>query len=536
MMSLIKINLRALFSQLFPRSRKAKKRSPAVMVLIALLAVYVVGSLFMMFGTMFYQLSGPLFLTGFGWFYFALAGILVFAFCFVGSIFAVQAQIFSARDNDLLLSLPLRPSGILLSRIAALLILDYLFAAFIAVPVFVVWLVTQPVNAVGIVFYIIAMLVIPLASLAVASFFAWLVALITSRLRSKNIFTLILSLLFFAVYFWFFSNIQRNIQMLILNSTRIAEDLKNALFPVYHLGNAIDNGSVLSMLIFVICAVAPFVLAVMLLSSNFIKIATTNRGVAKIKYTRKALKVSGVRTAFVFKELRHFISSPMYILNTWLGSLFMVVGAVFLAVKSDMLLEITGQLAGLGVAVSPAAIIIAGLTAVGALNIVSAPSVSLEGKNLWIARSLPVRSFDVLLAKALMHILVCGVPTVLAALICAVFFRVTALQFILMLCLPLLFTVFTALLGVAINLLFPRLDWINEVQPIKQGLATILTMAGAAAVILPLGLLYIFLLSRFMDAETFLLLCAGLMILLSALLTTYLERGGSRRFEALGSD
>jgi ABC-2 type transport system permease protein len=119
MMTLIRLNLRALFSRMFVRSRTAKKRGPAFMALIALLALYVVATFFFMFGTMFYQLSGPLFSSGYGWFYFALMGISVFAFCFVGSVFAAQNQIFNAKDNDLLLSLPVRPSSILVSRIVS---------------------------------------------------------------------------------------------------------------------------------------------------------------------------------------------------------------------------------------------------------------------------------------------------------------------------------------------------------------------------------------------------------------------------------
>lgn len=536
MTTLIKLNLRALFSRMFMRSRSAKKRGPAVVVLIALLAVYVVATFFFMFGTMFWQLGAVLFPGGYGWLYFAYMGISVFGLCFVGSIFAAQNQIFNAKDNDLLLSLPVKPSHILVSRIVSLLMLDYLFEAFIAIPAFIIWLVVGSVSGIGVLFFIIAVLLLPLLSLAVASFFAWLIALITSRLRNKNIITLLLSLLFLAAYFLFFSNIQKNLQYLILNSAQLAEGVQNAIFPAYHLGVAIDSGNILSMLIFVLCAVVPFVLAVLILSANFIKIATTNRGAIKIKYTEKALKVSGVLKAFTVKELRHFISNPMYIMNTALGGVFMVVGAVIIAVKRDILLGITAQLSAAGMDIAPATLLIIGLGGIAALNFVSAPTISLEGKNLWIAKSLPVRPFTVLLSKAMMHILVCGVPAVLAALILAAFVEMTVLQALLLVVVPLLFTILTGLLGVVINLLFPKFDWINEIQPIKQGMASMLTMFGAAAIVGVLVLIYAFLLGSLMTAETYLLLCAALLILLSGLFINYLEKGGTRRFDALNND
>ena len=106
--TLVKVNLAALFSGMFKRYRGKKKIKPITAILIGLLVVYVVVSLLFSVGAMFYGMCAPLFDAGVGWFYFALAGILVFALCFIGSIFMIQTQIFSARDNELLLSMPMR--------------------------------------------------------------------------------------------------------------------------------------------------------------------------------------------------------------------------------------------------------------------------------------------------------------------------------------------------------------------------------------------------------------------------------------------
>ncbi len=533
MMTLLKLNLRALFARLIKRSNKTDKRGPVVKVLIILFAIYIISSFFFMFGTMFYQMIGPLYADGYGWLYFAIMGITVFALCFVGSIFAAQTQLFNAKDNDLLLSLPIRPSSILVSRLASLLALDYLFASFIVIPGFVIWCISQPVSFVGIVFFWLSALILPLASLAFACLFAWLIALITSRMRRKNIITMILSLGFLALYLLFFTNVQNYIVRLTQNGAEIGEAIRSAAFPFYHYALAIAEGRFVSFLIFAICAIAPFAIAVALLSSNFIKIATTNRGALKIKYTEKTLKASSARSAFVYKELRHFISNPMYILNSAIGAVFMLIGAVILAIKPDLIFNVLSQITGVGINIAPATFIITALSGIAAFNIVSAPSISLEGKNLWIAQSLPVRTFDVLSAKVLMHVIVCGVPTLVSSLICAAALSVTLLQLVLIVVVPLLFTIFIGLVGVIINLQFPKFDWINEIQPIKQGIATLLTMFGAAAVVAALVVIYAFLLSGVMTVETYMLLVAALLIVLSAVFVGHLEKGGSRRFETL---
>lgn len=535
MTTLLWINLRALFSGIFMKSRAAKKRNPIVIVLIALLVVYCFSALFGMFGMLFYKMYSPIFSAGYGWFYFSFMGIAAFALCFIGSVFNAQAQIFNAKDNDLLLSLPVKPFSILLSRVVSLVLLEYVFEAFVVLPAGFVWIISQPVSVVSILFFIIAVLIIPLMAISLALLFAWLLSLITARLRNKNLITLVFWLIFFFAYFWAFSNIQKNIQFLIQNGMHFAAAVQKALFPAYHLGVAIERGSVVSMIIFVICALAPFILALLILSANFIKIATTNRGSAKIKYREKALKVSGVRMAFIQKELRHFLSNPMYILNTALGGLFMLIGAVLLVVKRDMVLSYVEQLNKTGIALSPAILVCVALSVISALNFVSAPSISLEGKNLWIAKSLPVPSFDILISKAAMHLLVCGTPAVVSALICAFFLKVTVFQFILMLLVPFLITVLVALMGVVINLQFPRFDWINEIQPIKQGVSSLLCMFGAFVLVAAVILLYVVLLSSVMSAEMYMLLCVVLFIALSGLLYGYLKNGGSRRFEALNN-
>jgi ABC-2 type transport system permease protein len=530
---LIALNIRALFSRMFLRSKNQKKRNPAVMALIVLLALYVIGALLVLFGGMFLQLNKPLFSAGLGWFYFSIMGIGIFAFCFIGSVFAAQTQLFAAKDNELLLSLPVKPSAILTGRLASLLLLEYVFAAFIAVPAFVIWAIFQPLTVVGVVFFVVAVLVLPLASLAVASLFAWLIALLTSRMRNKNILTLVLSLVFMGLYFWVFSNLTGRMNQLIANGAAIADAVRNALFPAYHLGLAIQEGSIVSMLIFVICMIAPFVLMVAILSANFVRIATTNRGAAKIKYTEKALKVSGVRSAFVKKELRHFWSNPMYILNSSLGGVFMVIGAVLLVFNRGAVLGYLENFNKAGLALSPATLICVALSVISALNFVSAPSVSLEGKNLWIAKSLPVQPLDVLMAKVQMHVLVCGIPALVAGLICAVALQVNPLQFFLILAVPLLLTFLSALFGVVINLQFPKFDWINELQPIKQSASVMLTMFGAWAFVAALIVLYAFVLSGVMNVELYMTLCAALFAIVCGILYGYLRTGGSRRFAAL---
>ena len=535
--TLVKINLAALFAGMFKRYKGGKKVKPVTAVLIGLLVVYVVVTLLLSVGAMFYSMCAPLFEAGVGWFYFALAGMMVFALCFVGSVFMIQTQIFAARDNELLLSMPLKPSAILGGRLSALLLIEYVFEAVILIPVFAILIINGYISAIpvqGIIFFFISAALLPLLALAFGCLVGWIVALVSSRMRNKNIPTLVLSLAFLVAYFWFYSGMVNSMNMLIFNGAEIAEAVRRAVFPAYHLGVAIADGSFLSFLIFAVCAILPFAVMYTLLSHSFVKLTTAGRGARRVEYREKALRVSGARSALLRRELRHLWSQPMYILNASLGAIATLALAVIMIVHPGLLMDPLKQAVEM---VPDFSIEIVGalvLSALAVMNNVSAPTISLEGKNLWIVKSLPVPSRDILLSKAGLHLTVCGIPVILAAVICMAVIPVNSfLPVLLTVLLPVSITLMFALLGVTLNLAFPRFDWINPIQPVKQGVSSMLTMFGGMALIAALAILYILLPNGLLALDIYLLICTVVFIIMSASLYTYLIGAGSRKFESL---
>ena len=61
---------------------------------------------------------------------------------------------------------------------------------------------------------------------------------------------------------------------------------------------------------------------------TFLKIATQNRGAAKTVYHEREAKRSSVDSALFRKECKRFTSSATYMLNSGLGTLFLVAAAV----------------------------------------------------------------------------------------------------------------------------------------------------------------------------------------------------------------
>ena len=535
--TLIKINITALFAGLFRKGRSGKKRSRKTVVFICLLAFYLAFTFMMFMGVMFNSLVSPFFEVGIGWFYFSLVGLSIFSLCFFSIIFMVQPQLFAARDNELLLAMPIKPSTIVAGRLSALLIIEYIFAIIVLFPAFMVLHMrgfTLLMPPLGIAFFFLAAVLVPLLSLALGCFVGWLIALLSLRVtRGRTVIMLFLSVFFLSAYVLVFSGLNDHIAMLVDQGAEMADDMRRTLPPVYHLGIAVEEGNVFSFAVFALFVLTPFAAMCVLLSLSLFKLSASLRG-RKTEYRDKPVLMLSARSTLLLKELRRYWSLPMYILNASLGVLATIGATAVLIFQPSLFLSPLEEILEIVPDVEIGMIGVIMLSAIAILNNVSAPSVSLEGKHLWIPKCMPVLPGDILLAKASMHIIVCGIPSLLAGIVCIFALPVRGfLPVILTIVLPFALTVMSALIGVAMNLRFPRFDWTNPIQPVKQGLSSILTLFGGIGVIVALIFIYALFFSFWISIDLFLVICLAASIIVSAAVHSYLKNAGSRKFEEL---
>ena len=529
--TLLKIRFEALRHSMFRSGRNNKKRGVAGKLGFGVLMLYVLACFFIMFGMLFYSLCRPLGELNLQWFYFAIAAILAFMLSFIGNIFATQSQLYDAKDNELLLSMPIAPKFILGSRILSLLGMDLLYESLVMLPAAVVYCMTYRVTTLGVIFFIIEFLLLPFLVQAFSCVFAWVISLIGNRMRNKSAISMVLSVAFLCAYFYGYSQIQNIIQNLISNGTEIAIAVKRAAFPAYYFGVAITEHNLTYLLLFTVCVLVVFELVYFILSRSFTKITTTKRGAAKIRYQEKALRVSSQRKALLKKDLRHFWSNSMYVLNAGLGEILLIILSVIMLFKRDMLLQLFTISPGMSTFLGP--LLCVALCGISTTVLIAAPSISLEGKNLWIAQSSPIDPKDILLAKADMQLVLCLPVTLFASLVFAYSFALSGAMIFFILVLPAVFNVFLALMGVTVSLRHPKFDYINETIAVKQGISTMICMfVGFGAVLIP-ALLYAFLFSSIMPQNLFLLLCILLFGVLSTVLYHYLTHGARKRFAAL---
>jgi len=482
--TVFKVQLRALLRSMAMRGTSGKRKYKKLTgVLLALLMVYALGTLLVSFGTVFYSLCGAYEPMGLSWLYFATAAILAVGISVVFSIFMSQSLLFEAQDNELLLSMPIKPSVILGARICVLLLLEYVLSFFIVgVACGIYAYLFSPVWT----FYLYLFagwLLLPLFSAAISCFLGFLVSAISARMRNKSFFVVAVSLLLLGGYAYGVNALFLNVNLLVSNGENIARSVEKFLPPFYYFGAAIASFDIVSLLLLVIWCCLPFGLLYLLLSKSFIGLATTKVNAKKLVYKEKAVQAGSAFSAMLRKEIAKFLTTPMYLLNTGLAFLANIIFGVYFVIKGPGMLSQIFEImpeSSSGVAV-PLVIVL--LCAFTTLSFTTAPSISLEGRKLWILKSSPIATRDVFLAKVAMNLLF-AYPTQVFAAVCSVYvLRPTLLEGLLLFLLPMLMQLFVAFFGLIANLFFPKFDFTNEVMVIKQSASVLVAMLGSFGVL-----------------------------------------------------
>ncbi|MGN0328862.1 MAG: hypothetical protein ACI4D4_07760 [Lachnospira sp.] len=528
--TLLKKQMMETFSWVYFNRKNGKKRTGTGLLAYIVLCLGVYG----MLGCMFYEMAdamcNPLSKMGYGWLYFVMISLSAILMGVFGSVFSTFTSLYQAKDNDLLLSMPIPTSKIIMMRLSGVYMLGLIYELIVMIPALIVWFRYVDVSLPGIVFSIIIPFEMSIFVLTLSCILGWVVALISAKVKNKSFVTVFLSLAFIAGYYYIYMRAYKILGDLIANAQGIADGVKNILFPFYHMAMAAE-GNAISMLIFTGIILALFGIVYIVLSRGFIRLATTNKGAAKVKYNEGMVKSAKPETALLKKELKRFTGSPNYIMNCGLGIILMIVAGVALIVKCDTIRRIISMpFDGIGQMVP--LIVTAALCIVVSTNDISAPSVSLEGKNIWILQVFPVSAWQVLKAKMKLHLLL-TVPPAAFMTACALVVTKPSVEFLILIPVTVaIFIVDMAMFGLFMNLKTPNLNWTNEVVPIKQSFSVLITLFGGWAIVIIFAIVYL-IMDGAVSSVAYLSMICGFFALLAILLFFWLKNRGTKIFERL---
>ncbi len=448
----------------------------------------IIGVILIAFGFMMVFSFGMAMVLGFqmgsegcGWLYFPMAFVTSGAFSFIGTVFAAQSYLYDAKDNELLLSMPIKPFDVMMSRMIALYLLNFVYTNLLFIPVGVANGLLFGYNVITFINFIISALMIPMLVTALASIIGYLLGKLAKLIPNKNLMTVILGFATVGLLSLVIVNFGNIIEVLMNEISRVADWTAGHLHILFWYGLATSTEHSLKALFPGIIPILALTAAVSagvaaFLSRHFTAIVTRKTAMKKKKYVRKPLRRTNIQLALIKKEVGYFLSLPSYVMNAGMSTIMAILLGVGILLRGSVISEwlptffpdASTNLLGLAIGSS--------LALSCTLNDVTAPTVSLEGRTIWILKSTPLDPMKVFFAKALLAPIVClpGVCFTSAASAIVLDLRVIDVLFIVFI--PVLACMFSGFLGVCVNLKLPRFDWTNEITVIKQSLSVIFTL------------------------------------------------------------
>ena len=378
---------------------------------------------------------------------------------------------------------------------------------------------------------VVLLIVISLFVLALSCVLGWVVAKISLKLKNKSFVTVLVSLLFIGVYYFFCLKAQTLIQELIANAAVYGAKIKGAAYPLYLFGR-VGEGDWPAIALTTLVVLAVMALTWYVLARSFLKIATASGKTGKAVYREKAVRPRSVLGALFGREMGRFLASPNYILNCGLSTLFLVLAGVALLWKggelSATLQLFLGDRPGCLAVLACAAVCL-----IASMNEMVVPSVSLEAKTLWLSHSLPITPWQALRAKMSVQLLLTVFPAFFCAA-CATFMLPvkSVLEVVLVLLIPVADVFFFTVLGLTLGLKMPNLTWTNEIAPIKQSMSVAIALFGSWIYSFALGGLFLWRGWR-IGANAYLIIALAVTVAASAALWVWLKKKGTKIYEAL---
>ena len=439
-------------------------------------------------------------------------------YIFFTNIFRIKSILFDFKDYDLLMSLPLKRSSIITSKIVSLYIVNLLYALIIMIPGYIsyVTMVDMPNDLI----FFLLLFTIPIIPLLASSIIGIIITWITSFFRNKNVGSYVVNLLIvFAALFLSFKTSS-------LDESEIANqsiNMINGFSKFYPLTtvfvNLIENINIINLLLYFIL---PFILmGVFILFINVGYTPLRNRLLKqniKTDYEIEGYKHNSPLKRLYFKEIKRYFASSLYVINTAFPCIILIVIIIAMLVSNTDLLSSFTKVKDAKEVIASNIFLV--LSMACALSSTTHASISIEGKSFWIMKSIPVKPSTIFLSKILVNLTILVPTVIIGGTFFGLYLHLPVDKMILLYIIPLAYSIFAAVGGLLLNLMFPKFDYDNEIRVIKQSLPVFLVMLiGMIVVFVPFSLL-----------EANLYLITLVVVILDIVLIGVLHYYGERKF------
>ncbi|MDU5111410.1 MAG: ABC transporter permease [Clostridium sp.] len=411
-----------------------------------------------------------------------LSIILTTVTIFFTSIYKAQGVLFSFKDYDLLMSLPIKRSYILIVKVFQLVLINYLVSIFTFVIPATVYFVYAKPSILFFVYLILIFLTLPLIPLLISSIISFGISYVSNKFKYKNLVITVGTLLIVVLIVAGSYSSGEFLQKILLNSSSINDAIFKIYPPAVMLTRALAEGSIIDLGIFLIISIGFFRFFIIVFNKAYKKISSKlQESYKKNNYKITSMKSSSITKALLIKEAKRYFASPIYVLNTIIGPVLLLIMAVATMFMGEDIIYMIFELKSVGELMP--LMIIAVTCGILSLSCTTNSSISMEGKNLWILKSSPLNPLEIFKAKILLNLILVVPALIISNIIFFFSLNFSITQALWLFVISILFAIIVAILGIVVNLFFPNMHWISETAVVKQSASVMIQMLISAGIV-----------------------------------------------------
>lgn len=470
----------------------------------------------------------------------AICGISLMTF--IEGIYKSGPIMFNCKDDQLLLSLPLKRRTVLFVRVLKFYIFELMFNSLFLIPVMIAYIRWGNVNWTYYLTCIVMLFTLPIIPIVASCFIGAITSGLSSKFKYKNAIQIVLSMAILVGVFYVSFRMENVFEYVLANVNTINDFIMKRYYPAGVFANLVTNFQIKDLLIFVGINIALAMVSILVLGKFYFKINSrlknikTSSNKAKLKDLK--YRANSPMRALMKKELGTFFKIPVFIVNAGFGLVLFIILVIMLILKLDgALASIADEETGLGLAKelitnNLSLIIFALVTFTAVMTSITCSMISLEGKNISILKSLPVKTKTILMSKVYTALLITVPVLILGDIALFIKFRTNILEAFLLVLLSILMPLANDILGTIINLKYPKLDWDNPAEAIKQSTSSfIATFGGMVVAIFVISFTFAFM-GKILPIWI-LLITTLIMAIMNVILYLYLSKKSVKDFDDL---
>ena len=399
----------------------------------------------------------------------------------VEGIYKSGSLLFNCKDDDLLLSLPIKKSTVLFIRVFKFYIFELMYNSLFLIPAMVVYVTNVKVEGTFYLSSILALLLLPIIPIVISCIIGGIISHTSSKFKFKNFAQIALTMIFLVFLFYLSFNLEGMISKLGENAGNINDTITKIYYPAAAYIKLATNFNILDLLLFVFIHLAIFTVSIVIFSNIYFKINSKIKVVKKYKTTGKyIIKKNSPMIALIKKELKKFLSTPVFVINSAFGLVLFVGACIIIALKFDSIpsilaeneIEITVE----QIKTYIPALIFALICFASLMSSITSSMISLEGKSFNILKSLPIKPITIIMAKVLTSIIIMLPFILVGDLIFIVRFRLSLWQTLMILIASVVLPLVSEVFGIIVNIKHPKMDAENDTEVVKQSTSTMVAV------------------------------------------------------------